>query len=77
MRFEGVPYRRWKQQKQSWKLMRTTPHLIQTKQSAKLITLMGKAIKAGHQVIFECRVLPEDEQRSRHIYDVINLEIRQ
>ncbi len=68
--FRDVPYRRWKKYAYIGQ-----PKIVISRQAIKLITLMGKAIKSGKTVSFECRTLPEDMQRKLGVYDVIDLTI--
>jgi len=78
MQYRDVPYRRWKPVKIYTSRHRSdwAKELVISKQAQKLITIMGKAIKSGMTVNFECRILSEDQQKKLGVYDVIDLEIR-
>jgi len=79
--FKGVPHRRWKRGRTgSWRL-------VTTSMSRKLMSIMGKAVKAGNKVEMDIRVVADDKEappeipRGRNakntlVYDVIDLEIR-
>ena len=58
------------------KIYSTREEIVITKQATKMINIMGRAIKAGKSVTFEQRELADDEKRSRKVFDVISIEIK-
>jgi len=79
--FKNVPYRRWRRGRTGgWRL-------VTTSMSRKIMSIMGKAVKAGDKVEMNVRVVADSREtppeiprgrgsKNTLVYDVIDLEIR-